>query len=149
MTVEYKNLNSIRLAEPPHHRRQRSAPFVLPSEYTPGYPVPSTTNQRRITLKAVLLGHRGTHAAGRKPILRKLPADENGHRATEPVGIWRGLDHRLAKSLGSRYTGEKLRAIRAIKGVGRPWVTLLSSALETEGNTTTGFGNADNSATTS
>ncbi len=108
---------------------------IIAIKDAPGYPYVSTTNQRRrrktfaigdTVFQHKMKGHRG-YGTEQKPILQKGVVDEKGHQPMLQVGIWRGIDGTLAKSLGTRYTGEKLREIRAIKGVGRPWVTLLRS----------------------
>ncbi len=122
MTVEYSRLNYFRLAQPPHHGRGPNT--VVQVETDSVYPFASTTNQRRRPWR--LNGHRGVGAKSVE-IKRKLPPDDKGHRAEQPVGIWRGLDKRLVREYNSKYTGAELRRIRAIKGVGRPWLTLIAA----------------------
>ena len=56
---------------------------------------------------------------------RKAGKDVDGRTIWETVGRWRGIDPRVMRGYREKYDGAHLRAIRAIKGVGRPWLTLL------------------------
>jgi hypothetical protein len=94
----------------------------------PGYPYPSSTNQRRRPWR--LQGHRGVGAKSVNILQNGAPEKDGsgGFRISKlQVGVWRGAERRLLKALGSKYDGQQLRVIRATKGVGRPWVTLLPS----------------------
>src|SRR5258708_1224617 len=123
-TIEYSRVNYFRLAQPPHHGRPRLN--VVQIKTRSGYPIPSTSNQRRRPWR--LNGHRGVGAKSaeiKRSILRNDPDTGQAIREWQPVGIWRGLDKRILREYNAKYTGAKLRAIRAIKGVGRPCPTPL------------------------
>jgi hypothetical protein len=115
MMITYTHLNSIWLAEPPHHLRK---PLTAVPVEMAGYPIVSTTNQRR----RKLTGHRGC-GEKQEPVIRLGSPDDKGLRPKQQLRIWRGFDKRVAIGMVSRYDGEALRAIRVLKGVGRPVVS--------------------------
>lgn len=91
----------------PHHRRPYRGHVIVDGK--PFWPKALTHNAKGKLLEP-------------QPMIHTKSKD--GHTVKSPIAVWRGLDKRV----GAHYSGEILRAIRAIKGVGRPHVSILRSA---------------------
>src|ERR1700722_18473948 len=98
MTVEYSQVDYLRLHQPPHHTRSRPDPFVVEAD---GYPPASEAKP------------------GKPAIFRWGPTDADGRREKQHLGLWRGIDKSVGLAVIAKYKGEDLRRLRAIKGVGR------------------------------
>lgn len=92
----YDKVNYIALAQPKHHTRGRLNAIIVE---VPGYPFEYKTDRKGFKVQQ----------------FRHLK-DGDGRTIKQPVAVWRGFDKRIK----AKYTGERMRQMRADNGVGRP-----------------------------